>query len=90
MADTGNGDLVRRVPGAQMPVGARGARPESTTPASADGAQHDPAGPDPADEAAAAARSLVEEFEAGVQRALLLGDDRGAAGTAGTDEEDAR
>jgi hypothetical protein len=33
---------------------------------------------------------LVEEFEAGVQRALQLGDDRGAAGTAETDEEGAR
>jgi hypothetical protein len=32
----------------------------------------------------------VEEFEAGVQRALQLGDDRGTAGTAETDEEDAR
>jgi hypothetical protein len=47
-----------------------------------------PAAPAPAaeEDAAAAARAFVEEFEAGVQRALRDGGDR----TAGTDEEDAR
>jgi hypothetical protein len=39
-----------------------------------------------AEQDAAAARALVEEFEAGVERALRDGDDR----SAGTDEEDAR
>jgi hypothetical protein len=67
--------LVRRVPGAQMPAGALAARPGMPTPAP----------PDTAEQDAAAARSLVEEFEAGVQRAL-----RDAPGTAETDEDGAR
>ena len=67
--------LVRRVPGAQMPAGALGARPGMSAPAQPDAAERD----------AAAARSLVEEFEAGVQRAL-----RDAPGTAETDEDGVR
>ena len=67
--------LVRRVPGAQMPVGARGARPGMPAPAQPDTAERD----------AAAARSLVEEFEAGVQRAL-----RNAPDAADTDEDGVR
>ncbi|HEY6746384.1 MAG TPA: hypothetical protein VI357_11780 [Mycobacteriales bacterium] len=99
----GDGNLVRRVPGAQMPAGARGARPGQAAPGDSaghhpDGVDH-PAGngaaPDRAEQDASAARSLVEEFEAGVQRALQLGNgsgngtDRGPA-RAETDEEDAR
>jgi len=45
----------------------------------------DAAGQDVAEQDAAAARSLVEEFEAGVQRAL-----RDAPGTAETDEDGVR
>jgi signal transduction histidine kinase len=88
-ADTGkldsaaDRDLVRRVPGAQMPAGARGARPGSAAPAAGNGA-------DPGEQDASAARSLIEEFEAGVQRALQLGGAPDDRGTAGTDEEDAR
>jgi hypothetical protein len=67
--------LVRRVPGAQMPAGALGSRPGMPSPAL----------PDTAEQDAAAARSLVEEFEAGVQRAL-----RDAPGTAETDEDGVR
>jgi len=57
-----------------MPAGALAARPGMPTPA-----------PDVAEQDAAAARSLVEEFEAGVQRAL-----REAPGTAETDEDGVR
>ncbi|HST65161.1 MAG TPA: hypothetical protein VLM05_08225, partial [Mycobacteriales bacterium] len=88
----GDGDLVRRVPGAQMPAGARGAKPEIATGgrrAGSDPAEHRPAELAPELDAVAA-RSLIEEFEAGVQRALQRGGDRGTAGTAETDEEDAR
>jgi hypothetical protein len=97
---TGDGGLVRRVPGAQMPAGARAARPGVPDPAAVDVTELDgtelvPAEPgaterDAAEQAAAAARSLVDEFEAGVQRALQVGDDQTTAGTAETDEEDAR
>jgi hypothetical protein len=73
--DPADRGLVRRVPGAQMPAGARGARP-GTSP---------PAPPDAAEQNAAAARSLVEEFEAGVQRAL-----KDVPGTAETDEDGVR
>jgi hypothetical protein len=108
MDSAGDDDLVRRVPGAQMPVGARGTRPETPARrngaghdgarpngaeqngAGHDGAEHDRAGSDPAEQDAAAARSLVEDFEAGVQRALQHSGDRGTAGPAETDEEDAR
>ena len=83
--DTGKMDpsgrgLVRRVPGAQMPAGAVAARPGMPT-----AAPPDAAGQDVAEQDAAAARSLVEEFEAGVQRAL-----RDAPGTAETDEDGVR
>jgi hypothetical protein len=44
-----------------------------------------PAPPDAAEQDAAAARTLVEEFEAGVQRAL-----RDGPGTAETDEDGVR
>ena len=73
--DPSGGGLVRRVPGAQMPAGARGAVPGMPTPAPPDAAEQD----------AVAARSLVEEFEAGVQRAL-----QEAPGTAETDEDGVR
>jgi signal transduction histidine kinase len=73
--DTSGGGLVRRVPGAQMPAGALAARPGMPTAAP----------PDTAEQDAAAARSLVEEFEAGVQRAL-----RDAPSTPGTDEDGVR
>ena len=97
--------LVRRVPGAQMPAGARGARPGHLAPDEGAGhhpdREHDPAGtgpgPDLAEQDASAARSLVEEFEAGVQRALRLSSDSrdGSADVRGparaeTDEEGAR
>jgi len=62
--------LTRRVPGAQLPAGARAARPGSHAPepvASADAAVRE----------AAAARALVEEFEAGVERALRSGGPKG-------------
>jgi hypothetical protein len=72
--------LVRRVPGAQMPAGALAARPGMPTSAPPDAAEQDAAEQD-----AAAARSLVEEFEAGVQRAL-----RDAPDTAETDEDGVR
>jgi hypothetical protein len=92
---TGDAGLVRRVPGAQMPAGARAARPGLSASAPADPVEPDvlePAtsGQDVAEQDAIAARSLVEEFEAGVQRALQLGDDRGAAGTAIRDEDGVR
>jgi hypothetical protein len=74
MDPSGRG-LVRRVPGAQMPAGALAARPGTPTQAP----------PDTAEQDAAAARSLVEEFEAGVQRAL-----RDAPGTVETDEDGVR
>jgi len=74
MDPSGRG-LVRRVPGAQMPAGALGARPGMPAPAQPDTAERD----------AAAARSLVEEFEAGVQRAL-----RNAPDAADTDEDGVR
>ncbi|MFL6128130.1 MAG: hypothetical protein ACJ73E_03585, partial [Mycobacteriales bacterium] len=57
---------TRRVPGAQLPPGARAARRPGGGPepvASADAAIRE----------AAAARALVEEFEAGVERALQAG-----------------
>jgi hypothetical protein len=73
--DSDDHGLVRRVPGAQMPAGARAARPGTSTPAPPDAAEQD----------AAAARSLVEEFEAGVQRAL-----QDAPGTVETDEDGVR
>ena len=79
MDPSGRG-LVRRVPGAQMPAGAVAARPGMPT-----AAPPDAAGQDAAEQDAAAARSLVEEFEAGVQRAL-----RDAPGTAETDEDGVR
>ena len=79
MDPSGRG-LVRRVPGAQMPAGAVAARPGMPT-----AAPPDAAGQDVAEQDAAAARSLVEEFEAGVQRAL-----RDAPGTAETDEDGVR
>ena len=79
MDPSGRG-LVRRVPGAQMPAGAVAARPGMPTAAPPDAAEQDVAEQD-----AAAARSLVEEFEAGVQRAL-----RDAPGTAETDEDGVR
>ncbi|HVC73113.1 MAG TPA: hypothetical protein VNC85_05010 [Mycobacteriales bacterium] len=72
--------LIRRVPGAQMPAGAVAARPGMPTSAPPDAAEQDAAEQD-----AAAARSLVEEFEAGVQRAL-----RDAPDTAETDEDGVR
>jgi hypothetical protein len=69
------------VPGAQLPAGARAARPDGATPAPASSA-------DAALQEAAAARALVEEFEAGVERALLV---EGSAGPTGeTSEEGAR
>lgn len=59
-------ELVRRVPGAQMPAGARGARPKPPP--------HEPLDADAPDDSAAvaaeAARAMVELFEAGVERAL--------------------
>ena len=79
MDPSGRG-LVRRVPGAQMPAGAVAGRPGMPT-----AAPPDAAGQDVAEQDAAAARSLVEEFEAGVQRAL-----RDAPGTAETDEDGVR
>ena len=88
LAAAGNGlnPLVRRVPGAQLPVGARAARPPAE-PARPDG-DGGTGAPDPADAAvrdAAAARELVEEFEAGVERALRAGE----RGTGSTNEDGA-
>jgi hypothetical protein len=77
--------LIRRVPGAQMPAGAVAARPGMPTSAPPDAAEQDAAEQDAAEQDAAAARSLVEEFEAGVQRAL-----RDAPDTAETDEDGVR
>ncbi len=87
-AAAGNGlhPLVRRVPGAQLPVGARAARPPAE-PARPEG-DGGTGAPDPADAAArdaAAARELVEEFEAGVERALRAGE----RGTGSTNEDGA-
>jgi hypothetical protein len=65
--------LVRRVPGTQMPEGARAAPPPKPPQPSPDAAARD----------AEAARALVEEFEAGVQRALRTGHD----GPGAEDEE---
>jgi hypothetical protein len=62
--------LTRRVPGAQLPPGARAARPGRQDPEPA-------ASEDAAVREAAAARALVEEFEAGVERALRSGGPRG-------------
>ena len=72
---TGRG-LTRRVPGAQLPAGARAARPGSPAP------EPVPPSADAAVREAAAARALVEEFEAGVERAL-----QGGSPTAETSEE---
>jgi signal transduction histidine kinase len=58
----GGRPLVRRVPGAQIPAGARAARPTHPQPP--------PSAEGDAARAAEAARALVEEFEAGVRRAL--------------------
>jgi signal transduction histidine kinase len=58
--------LTRRVPGAQLPPGARAARPGGR-------AAEPAASTDAAVREAAAARALVEEFEAGVERALQAG-----------------
>ncbi|HZB48661.1 MAG TPA: hypothetical protein VE547_06160, partial [Mycobacteriales bacterium] len=70
--------LTRRVPGAQLPPGARAARPGGPALESAPSA-------DAALQEAAAARALVEEFEAGVERAMQV---EGSAGP--TSEEGAR
>ncbi len=74
--------LTRRVPGAQLPPGARAARPGSAP------APEPVPSADAAVDEAAAARALVEEFEAGVERALQA---EGSAGPTGeTSEEGAR
>jgi hypothetical protein len=79
--DASSPGLARRVPGAQMPVGARAARPEPPP--------HEPLDADAPDDSAAikaeAARAMVELFEAGVDRALHTGNEQGR-----TTEESAR